>query len=139
VAIVPDAPQIVTEIDSETTTTEGPQITVVGRFLKRLAYKSGVGADLAPVVVGRITYAPFADNEQPASEETVSTDHFWLIASTSCLFGIVLASVLMWRTGATANRSRELRSAYRQEPDDFLKGLGEQSSPHSAGEAQEHP
>ena len=51
VAIVPDAPQIVTEIDSETTTTEGPQITVVGRFLKRLAYKSGAGADLIDTTV----------------------------------------------------------------------------------------
>jgi len=141
VAIVPDAPQIVTDIDSETTTTEGPQITVVGRFLKRLAYKSGAGADLTPVVVGRITYAPFANNEQPleTSKKTVSTQQFWVIISLSCLFGIILAAILMWRTAATANRTRELRSAYRQEPDEFLKGLVEQTSPHSAGAKQEHP
>ena len=139
VAIVPDAPQVVREIES--TTTEGPPITVVGRFLKRLAYKSGIGADLAPVVVGRITYAPFTDNEQlqQTSQETVSISRFWVIASVACLFGIVLAAVLMWRTGVTANRSRELRSAYREAPDDFLQGLGEQSSPHSAGKTQEHP
>jgi len=137
VAIVPDAPQIVREI--KRTTTDGPPITVVGRFIKRLAYKSGVGADLAPVVVGRITYAPFADNEQPqqTKQETVPSNDFWVIASIACLFGIVLASVLMWRTGVMANRSRELRSAYREAPDDFLQALGNQNSPHSAGEIQE--
>ena len=147
VVCVPDVPRSVAEQagknGAETSTAEGIPITVVGRFLKRLAYRSGAGADLAPVVVGRITYAPFAEGEQPTlattDTTTVSTSKFWLFASISCIGGVALAMLLMWRTSVLARESRNLRTAYRQEPDEFLKGLGEQS-PNAPSEAgQEHP
>lgn len=145
VAFVPDVPRSVAEqvgkAGAGTSTKLGVQITVVGRFLKRLAYRSGAGADLAPVVVGRITYAPFMAGEQPttptANSASVSASKFWLFASISCLGGIGLAMLLMWRTSVLATKSRNLRTAYRQDPDEFLKGLGEHVPTESSETEQE--
>jgi len=143
VAVVPDVPRSVSEqAGTQIAAAEGAQISVVGKFLKRLAYKSGAGADLAPVVIGRITYAPFAEGEQtaipPPNETNVSTSKFWLIASISCIGGVGLAMLLMWRTSVLAKQSRKLRTAYRQDPEEFLKGLGGHS-PNGPSEAgQEH-
>ena len=143
VAVVPDVPRSVSEqAGTQIAATEGAQISVVGKFLKRLAYKSGAGADLAPVVIGRITYAPFAEGEQTtrptANETNVSTSKFWLIASISCVGGVGLAILLMWRTSVLAKQSRKLRTAYRQDPEEFLKGLGEQSPTGPSVAEQEH-
>ena len=63
VAIVPNVPESVGSIGATSTKLEGPEIVVVGKYLKRLAYQSGVGADPAPVVVGQITKAPISEDE----------------------------------------------------------------------------
>ena len=144
---VPDVPRSVVEqagkTGAEKSAAEGLPITVVGRFLKRLAYRSGAGADLAPVVVGRITYAPYAEGEQPTlpntDTTTVSTSKFWLLTSISCIGGVALAMLLMWRTSVLARESRNLRTANRQEPDEFLKSLGQQSPNEPSEAGQEHP
>ncbi|HBV62367.1 MAG TPA: hypothetical protein DEF45_05030 [Rhodopirellula sp.] len=143
VAVVPDAPRSVSEqAGVQLAGTEGAQISVVGKFLKRLAYKSGAGADLAPVVIGRITYAPFAQGEQTSTstdnDTTVLASKFWLIVSISCIGGVGLAMLLMWRTSVLAKQSRKLRTAYRQDPEEFLKGLGEQSPDGPSAAGQEH-
>lgn len=143
VAVVPDVPRSVSEqAGTQIAAAEGAQISVVGKFLKRLAYKSGAGADLAPVVIGRLTYAPFAEGEQAVTpttnETTVSTSKFWLIASISCIGGVGLAMLLMWRTSVLAKQSRKLRTAYRQDPEEFLKGLGEPSTNGPSASGQEH-
>ncbi|MGI9474200.1 MAG: hypothetical protein ACR2NZ_21850, partial [Rubripirellula sp.] len=129
VAIVPHAPELVAAVNADSTSTEGPQVTVVGRFMKRLAYKSSIGADLAPVVVGRITRAPVTARELPPTEvtETHST-RLWLVALAATTFGVSLALLLMWRTGVTASRAREMRTSHRKAPDEFLQGLGDQPS-----------
>jgi hypothetical protein len=146
VAVIPDVPRSVAEKAEQTGTelaaNDGVQITVVGRFLKRLAYASGGGADLAPVVVGRITYAPFAAGEQQgtstANSTTVSASKFWLLASISCIGGVGLALLLMWRTNVMAKQSRQLRAAHRQNPDEFLQGLGESSVTGTFKAGQDH-
>jgi hypothetical protein len=143
VAVVPDVPRSVSEqAGSQIEAADGAQVSVVGKFLKRLAYKSGAGADLAPVVIGRLTYAPFAEGEQAVTpttnETTVSTSKFWLIASISCIGGVGLAMLLMWRTSVLAKQSRKLRTAYRQDPEEFLKGLGEPSTNGPSASGQEH-
>ena len=138
---MPDVPRSVSEqAGVQRAATEGASISVVGKFLKRLAYKSGAGADLAPVVIGRMTYAPFAPGEQTSTQTThdttVSTSKFWLFASISCISGVSLAMLLMWRTSVLAKQSRKLRTAHRQNPEEFLKGLGEQApnAPSAAGQ-----
>ncbi|MGB0759609.1 MAG: hypothetical protein ACPGPS_08725, partial [Rubripirellula sp.] len=143
VAVVPDVPRSISEqMGTQIAAVDGAQVSVVGKFLKRLAYKSGAGADLAPVVIGRITYAPFAEGEQTttpnAGEPPVSTSKFWLIASISCIAGVGLAMLLMWRTSVLAKQSRQLRAAYRQDPEEFLKGLGDQSPNRPSATGQDH-
>ena len=143
VAVVPDVPRSISEqMGTQIAAVDGAQVSVVGKFLKRLAYKSGAGADLAPVVIGRITYAPFAEGEQTttpnAGAPPVSTSKFWLIASISCIAGVGLAMLLMWRTSVLAKQSRQLRAAYRQDPEEFLKGLGDQSPNRPSATGQDH-
>lgn len=138
VAIVPNVPEIVGQVGVEPAAVEeGPPITIVGTFLKRLAYQSSMGADLAPVVVGRIEAAPLI---APAVEVSAATDdelqgQFWLLAGIACLAGLALAAVAIWRTSAMARRSRELRYAHRQQPDEFLNQLGNSTEqPSSANQ-----
>lgn len=143
IAVVPDVPRSVSEqAGRQSPVPEGTQVSVVGKFLKRLAYKSGAGADLAPVVIGRITYAPFAAGEQAITpnpqEISVSMSKLWFLTSISCIGGVGLAMLLMWRTSVSAKQSRKLRAAYRQAPDEFLKSLGEVSPTGPSAAGQKH-
>ena len=126
VAIVSSVPESIAAVGSEATTLEGPEIVVVGRYLKRLAYQSGIGADLAPVVVGKITSAPIGEMELASRNENARTAEslpMWLPILLACLLGVVSAAVVMWRTSVAAKRARRLRMAHRAEPDSFLQDL----------------
>jgi len=127
VAIVPTVPEAVGAVGTGPITDQGPQVTIVGTYLKRLAYESAIGADLAPVVVGRIESAPRIESRAapPADVEEALTFRFWLTAAIACLIGFSLAAIAIWRTSAMAKRARQLRGAHRQEPDEFLSRLGE--------------
>jgi hypothetical protein len=116
-AIVRDVPESVAQVGADANTLEGPEVVVVGRFLKRLAYTSGVGADLAPVVIGKIIASPIvtatASNLFP---ETASTPHGWgriLPIVVACAIGLLAAAVIMRQTAVSARRGRELRAAHR--------------------------
>jgi hypothetical protein len=128
VAIVPSVPETVAAVGPQATTTTGPEITVVGRYLKRLAYQSAIGADLAPVVVGQITSAPISERQREQLEQTSppapSAGLGWPIL-LACLLGIGFAVFVMWHTAASAKRSRQLRQSHVAEPDDFLQQLGD--------------
>ena len=140
VAIVPTVPKIVAAVASDATATEGPPIAVVGRFVKRLAYQSALGADLAPIVIGRIISVPMTEEALP-STALVETDSIRLsmIIMVACIIGISLAVLLMWRTGSIAKRARDLRASHRKEPNDFLQDLGQHQSSATSFSDQEHP
>jgi hypothetical protein len=131
VAIVADVPVPVESVGRQEITDLSPRVTVVGTFLKRLAYESAMGADLAPVVVGRIVVAPVSKNEVVNRVE--SGDDFqrrlWIAATLASLIGFALAAATIWRTSAMSKRARELRTAHRKEPDEFLNSL-EKSTDH---------
>jgi hypothetical protein len=153
VSIVPSIPESVAAVDASSTKLEGPEVTVVGRYLKRLAYQSGIGADLAPVVVGTITSAPISQGTPiseigpngesvpivPGETATIATSSpeeasgptWWPIVLAS-LIGVAFAIGVMWRTAAAAKRARELRSSHRAEPDSFLRELRHQEEPPTA-------
>ncbi len=139
VAIVPEVPELVAQVGSQAALREGPQITMVGRFLKRLAYRSEVGADLAPVVVGRLLTVPMTEAEMAASVGSAQgqSDSRRLMATmvVAALLGLSVAALAMWRTAVTAKRSRQLRVSHRQPSEEFLRGLDDQlpdSDPASA-------
>jgi hypothetical protein len=135
VSIVPSIPDSVAAVDALSTKLEGPEVVVVGRYLKRLAYQSGIGADLAPVVVGAITSAPIAPGEATADDKSSRPEAegpaWWPIALAS-LIGVAFAIGVMWRTAAAAKRARELRTSHRSEPDSFLRELRHHEEPPTA-------
>lgn len=97
------------------------QIVVVGRFIKRLPYRSSIGADLAPVVVGRVVGAKgIADADgmtkhgpdQPGNGQTASgiPSNGLLGMLLAVVGGVSLAGILMYRSAIDARRTRQLRN-----------------------------
>ncbi|QDV87515.1 hypothetical protein [Planctomycetes bacterium TBK1r] len=94
------------------------QIAAVGRFIKRLPYRSSIGADLAPVVIGRLVGAKgvaATTDGQPARNAdggpNADADHVaWITGILfAVLAGIALAGWLMYRSALDAKRTRILR------------------------------
>ncbi|MCS7468709.1 hypothetical protein NZK35_18810 [Stieleria sp. ICT_E10.1] len=94
------------------------QIAAVGRFIKRLPYRSSIGADLAPVVIGRLVgakgVATTTDGQAAKNADggpDADADH--VAGITGILFavlaGIALAGWLMYRSALDAKRTRNLR------------------------------
>ncbi len=134
-AIVPDVPEIVAEVGEDSSLDEGPQITLVGRFLKRLAFRNEVGADLAPVVVGRLILVPVsAEQLQQASASDGQSSRLALLMLIATILGVAIAAVAMWRTSVMAKRTRLLRSAHRQTPTEFLQTLDASSDSDAASD-----
>ena len=111
VAIVKSVPDSVASVGIRSTNRDGPDVQIVGRFLKRLAYRSGKGADLAPVIVGRLETLPTMDAKQPAMAESKLTHRtqLWLILAFASVIGIGLAAMAMLRTATAARRVRKIR------------------------------
>ena len=72
VVIVPSIPKSVRDFSSLDDSIS-PELQISGRFLKRLSYRSGLGADLAPVIVGEIRYAPASGGNNPNSLRQAKT------------------------------------------------------------------
>jgi hypothetical protein len=126
-AIVREVPSVVSSVGPDATETEGPPVAMVGRYLKRLAYRSQKGADLAPVVVGRLLSRPAPVEPVAMVPETDDSQRMLWVVLLATLVGFSVAAIAMWRTGVTARRSRQLRAAHRQPPDPILKQLGERA------------
>lgn len=115
IAIVDRVPPRFEQLDADAQTL-GPSVTVVARFLKRLAYRSAKGADVAPVVVGRIDRVPaefLSDrNSGRAIPASQAVDHRAIVVlGTAGLLGVALAGVLVYRS----SRQRKEMRARRQQ------------------------
>jgi len=117
VVVVPEVSDEVAGVGSGEGLDDGPPVIVAGRFLKRLAYTSSMGADLAPVVVGRIAVADVAPQavvaEIPADS---SSRRLRITILLACACGFGLAVIAMRRTAVAAREARRLRTAHRQSP-----------------------
>ena len=58
VVLVPSVPEEIARVPMDALLDDGPPVMVQGTFFKRLAYRSSVGADLAPVIIGRCDHWP---------------------------------------------------------------------------------
>lgn len=129
VAIVGDVPDAVAAIGSDASTEDGPAVNVVGVFIKRLAYRSAAGADLAPVVIGRLDRATMVDAVAPRTNHDVDQATAGLPAAlawavlAACLVGIAIAGLVSWRMSVMTRRGRELRTAGQPDRGDFFKRL----------------
>ena len=133
--IVLVVPQLPAKIKESVAQGGQPRSRFVGRFFKRLAYRSQVGADLAPVVIGRTLAprpiasmaraAPSSGSEQASDSTRVSNKkRFLLTLLIASVTGVSFAVITMWRASVLAKRSRELR-ARNQRPQAFLDELSQ--------------
>ncbi|WP_442507225.1 hypothetical protein SH528x_006131 [Novipirellula sp. SH528] len=122
---------------------EGPVLWITGRFLKRLAYRSSVGADSTAVIVGRILTLPedVVAGSTPQSNSLDSDGRLpassWGLITLAVLLGVGLAVFAMWRTAVSAKQSREIRHAKEHLAPTFLEQLPSQhadSSQPASGE-----
>ncbi len=116
VAIIPKLPKTLEPLVDRSSVDEGTELTICGRYLKRLSYQSGIGADLAPVVVGKIREVP-QQNSPTASPQSIdsrqNTSQLRYAIAIAIAFGLVAAGIIMWNTSISAKRARKLRqSAY---------------------------
>jgi hypothetical protein len=133
VVIVPRVSDSVAAVGQGSAAQQGPPVMVVGRFLKRLAYTSSIGADLAPVIIGRLIVAePKAGADADAGQSTAeasgagSPGMLVITVLAACGLGLSLAVIAMWRTRAAADDSRRIRYAHRGNPD--FDGLSQPQS-----------
>ncbi|MGB7343617.1 MAG: hypothetical protein WBD20_05360, partial [Pirellulaceae bacterium] len=127
VLIVPDVPPSVKKLSGEMNIGKGPEIKVIGRFFKRLAFGSQYGADAAPAVIGRVlgvgvTQTNAIDTGKSNRHADSATGlsarkQFYLILALALIVGITIATFVMWRTKVLAGRSRQLRQAGFKSPD----------------------
>jgi hypothetical protein len=124
------------------------RLAAEGTFIKRLPYRSSIGPDLAPVVIGRVVAVqgvsptpprpaspPAAGPGEVAPQGTEATWNMgktWGVAG-AVLVAIALAVLLMRRTSKEAHRSRQLRQRGQEAAGIDWAGLESDVSPaHSA-------
>ena len=107
---------------SQSNSTNSVPVIVVGRFLKRLAYQSSIGADLAPVLVGQVFELKPVRSPQPM-QPAVDDDSVAGTIAMAVLVGLAIAIVVFWRSRANVMRSRRLRYAHRDPPRPFLQAM----------------
>jgi hypothetical protein len=89
----------------------GPSIDAQGLYLKRLAYRSGAGADVAPLMVGTLDDMNVERTKAKASlQKTDLPIPLGMLLGITSVIGVVIA-VLVMREGSTnEKRIRKLRS-----------------------------
>ncbi|MEO1614930.1 MAG: hypothetical protein AAFV88_03715 [Planctomycetota bacterium] len=116
------------------------EITAAGFFIKRLSYRSQIGADLAPVLVGKIesvrtlqaNVARSAASESSSPGEQAS-GYGGLGILIAVFAGILIAAGIMYRSFVDAKRTRQLRQTRFEMPLDLdarvlaTKDRGEES------------
>jgi len=92
------------------------KIAAVGRFIKRLPYRSSIGADIAPVVIGDIVAVKGIEasgNTQAAEPADANGDRngFGPLVGViaAMLFGVLVAGFLMHRSKQEIQRTRRMR------------------------------
>ncbi len=91
---------------------DGPIFRFEGTFLKRLAYRSETGSQLAPAIVGRVVVAKTtADDDTTglSGRSTAEAPNAWVLLVIAAGLGVGLAALLFWRLRRLDERSRGLR------------------------------
>jgi hypothetical protein len=89
----------------------GPSIDSQGIYLKRLAYRSGAGADVAPLLVGPLD--AFDIEDAPSNLPSQETDFplpLGSLLAIASVIGIVIAVLLMRQGNTNERRIRKMRS-----------------------------
>lgn len=124
-------PPDVAAIPDDQTVKEGPSVWAEGMYLKRLAYRSAAGKELAPAIVGILHAAEVAS---PAPAGTPATpiaprELAWLAGAI--LIGLSVAALLFIPSYRSAKRSAAARRASSPATVPFLNSLSPPAMPPS--------
>ena len=112
VALVTSVPDEIVRFKEGGSVNNAPRVIVDGIFFKRLAYQSSLGADLAPVVVGRLL-RPRTSSIAKKQQIDPSTDPSkvgpFVVIAGAIGMGVILAGLVVWRTAKSAKHTRRLR------------------------------
>jgi hypothetical protein len=130
IALVTSIPDSLADFTEGEGSKNDPYVMVQGTFFKRLAYRSSLGADLAPVVIGRLWQpqppAAVADSEpQDASSNSIAV---LAIVGSSIGLGVLVAALVMWRTATSAKHTRQIRQESEATSLDLPVGFDEEPS-----------
>lgn len=112
VALVTSLPDNLKRFQEGGAKNDAPRVVVQGSFFKRLAYQSSIGADLAPVVVGKLWQPEsmaIASADRSVGADAAGTISPFVVIFGAIFVGIVLAGLVVWRTAASAKRARLVR------------------------------
>ncbi len=110
-------------IGGDSALTDGPQVWVDGIFLKRIAYQSSLGRELAPAIVGTV-YEPSSESSNlPVAASAPSSTQGWLLVVFSAVIGFSAAALIFFQSGKAIARSRALRQKLRPPAPPFLTSL----------------
>ena len=122
--VTPTVPARVAIARLDRTHVEGPKVQFVGRYLKRFAYRSAAGVEVAPALIGRIVdgKTPLASKSAPDADSFADSSRAFAVRLIATLLiatavGVILAAFMMWRTTAEAKRIRRLRHAHQAKSD----------------------
>jgi hypothetical protein len=135
VAFARDVSPAIAAIPADSALTEGPQVWIDGVFLKRIAYQSSLGRELAPAIVGILREPATSSTSQAATPPPVPAQGWWLVA-ISAVLGCSAAALIFVQSGKAIARSRALRQKIRPSTPKFFNALDQSQS--SGGETGEH-
>lgn len=110
-------------IGADSALTDGPQVWIDGVFLKRIAYQSTLGRELAPAIVGTLFDPSSASSNLPVAASSPSPMQGWLLVAFAALIGISAAALLFFQSGKAIARTRALRQKLRPPAPPFLASL----------------
>lgn len=126
-------PPHVAAIPADQTVEEGPLVLAEGLYLKRIAYRSAAGRELAPAIVGILQMAEGSDPVQSVAP-AAPVEHregWWLVGAV--LVGLSVAALLFIPSYRSARRSAAARRATAPDASPFLSSIsGPASQPSPA-------
>lgn len=116
----------VAAIPTDAALVDGPEVLVDGIFLKRIAYQSASGRELAPGIVGTLHEPSASSDLSPLAESSsASPQQEILLVAISAVIGCSVAAWIFFQSGTAIARSRVLRQKTRPSNPSFLASLSQ--------------
>lgn len=122
-------PPAVAAIPADQTVEEGPAVWAEGIYLKRIAYRSAAGKELAPAIIGiLLTTEGVHPVRADSPAAPVAGRELWWLAG-AVLVGLSVAALLFIPSYRSAKRSAASRRAAGPGANPFLDSLSDAASP----------
>lgn len=133
VAFTSEVSAEIAAIPADATLSDGPMVWIDGVFLKRIAYQSSLGRELAPAIVGTLRQP----ETSPSLSDAASSEspEGWVLVFVSAAIGFSAAAVIFLSSGKGIIRSRQLRQKTVPAAPPFLVHFDDPSHRSQTGES----